>query len=187
MPTRAGFRAAADEGFHRRRRLTSKLPRGMSAVVVILHLLSQMYLTGSEVYVADLCGRQLAAGHRCIIASGMLTVTTQAEFVPVPLHITKGVAKRNNLDRLVELCEQESVDILHAHSRAACKYADALHRKFGIAYVTTIHGRQTPHLKNRYWNVFGDSKITVCEALKENMVAQLKHPPSTIRVIRNGI
>lgn len=153
----------------------------------VLHLLSQTALTGAEVYAADLCRYQMENGDSCLIVSDTLSVPTDAEYIPMPIDNRSFYSRIRNIARLVSLCRENEVDIIHAHSRAASWVANIVANICGVAYVSTVHGRQKAHFSSRRWNIYGRNVITVCEHIQDNLVNELNIPESHIRVVRNGI
>ena len=153
----------------------------------ILHLLSQTHLTGPEVYVAALCRRQIADGHQCIVVSDTLTVGSPAEYIPMPIHNRSLVSRVRNIVRLTRLCRDRNIDLINAHSRAASWVANIVARMTGIAYVSTMHGRQSRHAMRRRRNVYGRHIIVVCEHLDGHVRDELHIRDADVRVIRNGI
>lgn len=153
----------------------------------ILHLLSQTHLTGPEVYAAALCKKQIEDGHRCVIVSDTLSVKTDIEYVPMEIHNRSFLNRIKNIVRLIGLCRQRKIDLIHAHSRAASWVANIVSRLTGIAYVSTIHGRQSKRASNRRINVYGNHIIVVCEHLQDHVHNDLGITDADVRVVRNGI
>ena len=152
----------------------------------ILHLLSQTHLTGPEVYAAALIRRQMAEGHECLIVSDTLSVQTEATYIPMAIHNRSLFSRIKNIFALVSLCHQQRVELIHAHSRAASWIANVVSKLMNIAYVSTIHGRQSKRAARRKVSVYGHHLIVVCEYLKEHVRNDLNITEVDVRVIRNG-
>ncbi|MFC1747704.1 glycosyltransferase [Pseudomonadota bacterium] len=152
----------------------------------ILHLLSQTHLTGPEVYVAALCRKQVADGHECFIVSDTLSVKTDANYIPMAIHNRSLVNRIKNIYKLVALCRRENIQLINAHSRAACWVANIVSRIAGVAYVSTIHGRQSKRAAKRKVSVYGRHIIVVCEHLHSHARDELNIQNADIQVIRNG-
>ena len=152
----------------------------------ILHLLSQTHLTGPEVYAAALCRQQMADGHECLIVSDTLSVETEATYIPMAIHNRSLSNRVNNILKLVSLCRQQKIDLIHAHSRAASWVANIVARLTGLAYVSTIHGRQSKRATKRKVNVYGRHIIVVCEHLQGHVRNELNISDADVRVVRNG-
>ncbi|MFQ5994995.1 MAG: glycosyltransferase [Acidiferrobacterales bacterium] len=153
----------------------------------ILHLMSQTHLTGPEVYVASLCKRQLRDGHRCIIVSDSLTVQTLARHIVMSIHNRSPLSRVRNIIKLTRLCKRAHIDLIHAHSRAASWLANIVRLLVPVAYVSTVHGRQSVHASSKRFNVYGKRIITVCEHLADHLRGELNIKDAEIKVVRNAI
>ena len=153
----------------------------------ILHLMSQTHLTGPEVYVASLCKRQMRDGHHCIIVSDTLTMATDARYIPMSIHNRTWFSRLRNLIKLILLCRQEKINLIHAHSRAASWLANVVRLLAPVAYVSTVHGRQSVHASSKRFNVYGKHIITVCEHLADHLRDDLNIADAEIYIVRNAI
>ena len=155
----------------------------------ILHLLSQTHLTGPEVYAAMLCREQMAAGHECLIVSDTLSVQTDAEYIPMSIHDRSLQNRIRNIIKLWRLCRERKIDLIHAHSRAASWIANIVCRHSSVAYVSTVHGRQSKRAMRSRFNIYGRDIIVVCDSLVKHLRDEMsiKKSDADIRVIRNGI
>ena len=153
----------------------------------ILHLMSQTHLTGPEVYVAALVRRQQRDGHECLIVSDTLSVAAPARYLSMPIHNRRWPNRLRNVVRLIRLVRRERIDLVHAHSRAASWLANIVARVTGVAYVSTVHGRQFAHASSRRFNVYGRQIIVVCEELAVHLRHDLNIHDADIHVIRNPI
>jgi hypothetical protein len=153
----------------------------------ILHLLSQTHLTGSEVYAASLIKRQIRDGHSCIIVSDTLSVQTDAQHVAMSIHNRSWLNRLSNIIRLVRLCREQKIDLIHAHSRAASWLANIVSKIIPVAYLSTVHGRQSIHASSKRFNVYGKHIITVCENVGRHLKDDLGIRDAKIVTIRNGI
>ena len=152
----------------------------------ILHLLSQTHLTGPEVYVAALCRRQMADGHDCTVVSDTLSVQTEATYISMAIHNRSLVNRLRNIIKLTSLCREKKIDLINTHSRAASWIANMVAKLTGIAYVSTIHGRQSARAASRRTSVYGQHIIVVCEHLQGHVRNELNIVDANVRVIRNG-
>jgi glycosyltransferase involved in cell wall biosynthesis len=154
--------------------------------VKILHLMSQTHLTGPEVYVAGLCRKQMADGHECLVVSDTLSVPTDARYIPMAIHDRSTLNRLRNIFRLTALCRREGVDLIHAHSRASSWVANVVSRLSRVAYVSTIHGRQSARAVRSNLNIYGRHIIVVCEHLQAQVYDELNIRDADVTVIRNG-
>ncbi len=155
----------------------------------ILHLLSQTHLTGPEVYAAALCREQMIAGHECLIVSDTLTVTTDAEYISMSIHDRSIMNRLRNIIKLWRLCREREIELIHAHSRAASWVANIVCRFARVAYVSTVHGRQSKRAMRSRFNVYGQDIIVVCDSLVSHLRNEMsiKKSDAEIRVIHNGL
>jgi hypothetical protein len=152
----------------------------------ILHLLSQTHLTGAEVYAADLCKYQMSEGHECFIISDTLSVESVARYFPMAIHNRKYVNRIKNIREIIKFCKKHRIDLIHAHSRAGSWLVNVVRLFVNIAYVSTIHGRQSVHFSSKRKNVYGQRIIAVCEHLKGHVKDEL-HIDEDVYLIRNII
>ena len=154
----------------------------------ILHLLSQTHLTGAEVYAAQLCREQLAEGDQCWIVSDTLSIEVPgADYIPMGIDNRRYLNRLRNIIKVVRLCRQQRIDVIHAHSRAASWVANLASKWAGVGYVSTVHGRQKVHKSSSGWNIYGKNIIAVCDHIADHLHRELNIPDSTIRVVRNGL
>jgi len=154
--------------------------------VRILHLLSQTHLTGAEVYAADLCKYQTQQGHECFIISDTLSVESVARYFPMEIHNRKYVNRIKNIREIIKFCKKHRIDLIHAHSRAGSWLVNIVRLFVNVAYVSTIHGRQSVHFSSKRKNVYGQRIIAVCEHLKDHIGDEL-YIDENVYLIRNII
>jgi hypothetical protein len=152
----------------------------------ILHLLSQTHLTGAEVYAADLCKYQMNEDHECFIISDTLSVKSNAKYIPMSIHNRKYINRIRNILALVKFCKTQQIDLIHAHSRAGSWLTNIVRLFIDVAYVSTIHGRQSVHFSSKHKNVYGERIIAVCEHLQVHIKNEL-HIDETVYLVRNII
>ncbi|MDB3870292.1 glycosyltransferase [Candidatus Thioglobus sp.] len=152
----------------------------------ILHLLSQTHLTGAEVYAADLCKYQMSEGHECFVISDTLSVKSGAKYFPMPIHNRKYINRLRNILALIKFCKTHQIDLIHAHSRAGSWLVNIVHLFVNVAYVSTIHGRQSVHFSSKRKNIYGQHIIAVCEHLQDHIKNEL-NINENVYLIRNII
>lgn len=152
----------------------------------ILHLLSQTHLTGAEVYAGDLCKYQTKQGHICFIISDTLSIKTSAKYSPMSIHNRRLFNRYQNIKKLIRFCKDNEINLIHAHSRAASWLANIVRLFVRVAYVSTIHGRQSVHFSSKRKNIYGRRMIVVCEHLQAHLRDELNLREKTY-LIRNVI
>lgn len=155
--------------------------------MTILHLLSQLELTGAEVYVQTLAQAQLDAGHKVLIVSDRLHVDIPAPWVSLAVSSSDSGTRRYVIGSVRDLMDQHQVDVIHCHSRAAARIADIAIKKTAVAQVTTLHGRQHYSLSKRLKNRYGQYQIAICENVSLACQKEFKMSPWNIRIIRNPL
>lgn len=153
----------------------------------ILMALSQLEVTGAEVYGTVLSDELIRRGNRVYIVSDTLTKPTNAPYEKIAFNKRKLIDRITQIKKLLKIIKDKDIQVVHAHSRAsswscaiACKIAK-------IPLVTTIHGRQPVHMSRRLIKAFGDYSMSVCENIQEHIIEDLKVKPEKITVLRNMI
>ena len=112
-------------------------------------------------------------------------------------HFKMNVATKNpisiysNIDNIARIIQEESVDIVHARSRAPAWSAYYAAKKTGARFMTTFHGIYNfgCGLK-KYYNsimVSGERVIAVSNFVKDHILANYDVDESKIRVIHRGV
>ena len=153
----------------------------------ILMALSQLEVTGAEVYGVTLADELINRGNKVMIVSDTLTKKCKAEYIKLEFN-KRGLGNRiNQVKTLLKIIRENNIQVVHAHSRAsswssaiACKIA-------GIPLVTSTHGRQPVHLSRKVFKAFGDLTIPVCDNIQTHLVNDLGVKPNKSVVLRNPI
>jgi peptidoglycan/xylan/chitin deacetylase (PgdA/CDA1 family)/glycosyltransferase involved in cell wall biosynthesis len=153
----------------------------------ILHVLSQFEVTGAEAYAASLIDEQARAGHSAVVASDTFTLPVKALYEPMPIGRRSYPQRLKNIRALVALTRTHSIDLIHAHSRAASWVSLVAARLTNIPLVSTVHGRQHVHISSRAFSVYGNDIIAVSASLKHHLVRDLGIKSERITVIPNCI
>lgn len=153
----------------------------------ILHALSQTEMTGSEAYAFDLVSYQLKAGHQTLTISDNFHLPFQGERQSISLSTNSFWQRMKNIWRLRQILRQKesSIDVIHCHSRGACRHLFWAALGLKIPILTTIHGYQHSSFSKRLFNIYGDYVLAVCEKIRDQMVRDLRTPPYAIEVLRN--
>ena len=153
----------------------------------ILMALSQLEVTGAEVYAVNLANELIKRGNNVYIVSDTLTKETEAEYFKIEFNKRKLSQRIKHIKELLRIIKEKDIHVVHAHSRAsswssmiACKIA-------GIPLVTTTHGKQPVHLSRKLVKGFGDYSLAVCENVYEQMAEELHFKKEKIEVLRNPV
>ena len=155
--------------------------------VVILHILSQNHLTGSEVYASSLIDWQIENHHKVYQISNGFYYPTRAETLTLPVETKTKKEFKNSQQQLVDFVLKNKIQVIHSHSRAAAKLAHAAGCKTKVAHVSTLHGRQHPSWSKKLFNIYGQYQVAICENIKNQLVNEFKYNSLKIKIIRNGI
>ena len=153
----------------------------------ILHVLSQFEVTGAEVYAAALIDEQVRAGHSAIVISDTLTFSVNARYIPIPIGKRSYPQRLRNIVAIMRLVREQSIDIVHAHSRAASWVSLIACRLTHTPLVSTVHGRQHIHASSKAFSIYGKDVVAVSAALKDHLVHDLGLKAERVSVIPNCI
>ena len=153
----------------------------------ILMALSQLEITGAEVYATTIADELIKRGNKVYIVSDTLTTPTKAEYIKLEFN-KRSLGKRiEHIKFLCKLIKEKDIQIVHAHSRASswsCQVACKLAR---IPLITTTHGRQPIHFSRKLIKAFGDYSIAVCENIKKHMINDIGFSENKVSVILNPV
>ena len=153
----------------------------------ILHVLSANFYAGSVAYAVALAEAHHREGHQVWLVSDMAALPTVAAQVQLPISQRKYGQRLRNIRALRELVRRHSIDVVHAHSRAASWVSYFALRGLGVPLVSTVHGRQHLHTSTSLFDIYGQKVIAICENLAQHLREEVKMAPAKIVVVPNGI
>ncbi|OYD24365.1 polysaccharide deacetylase family protein [Oceanimonas baumannii] len=153
----------------------------------ILMALSQLEVTGAEVYATTVGDALTARGHRVFYVSDTLTKPHQGEFFMLRFNKRSIPRRFWHVCYLVYLIKKHRIQLVHAHSRASSWSCYIACKLTGTPMLTTVHGRQPVHASRKNFHALGDRALAVCEAVREQLVTGLRVSPELIAIGRNGI
>lgn len=153
----------------------------------ILMALSQLEVTGAEVYGTVLSDELIRRGNKVYIVSDTLTKPTNAQYEKIEFNKRKLKDRVSQVRKLLKIIKEKDIQVVHAHSRASSWSCAIACRIAKIPLITTIHGRQPVHLSRKLVKAFGDYSLSVCENIRDHIVNDLKVKPENITVLRNMI
>ena len=136
----------------------------------ILMALSQLEITGAEVYATTIADELIERGNKVYIVSDTLTTPTKAEYIKLEFNKRSLIKRIEHIKFLYKLIKEKDIQIVHAHSRASSWSCQVACKLAGIPLITTTHGRQPIHFSRKLIKAFGDYSIAVCENIKKHMV-----------------
>ena len=153
----------------------------------ILHLLSQTELTGSEAYAATLAQDQSQKGHSLFAISDGFHLDFPGILFTLSISTGSFWQRIRNIRKLIQFLQNHQIDLIHCHSRAACRHAYWACLFTQTPIVTTLHGFQHSSFSKKIWNIYGQTVIAVCEKLRTQLCDDFSMNPSSIKVLRNPI
>ncbi len=148
--------------------------------------LSQLEVTGAEVYAATAGNELVRRGHSVFYVSDTISCKVQGRFTPLAFNKRGWPRRIWQIVKLIWLIKHHQVQLVHAHSRAsgwACFIACKLTR---TPMVTTVHGRQPVHASRKVFPAFGYKAVAICEDVRDQLITALDVPEDRVSVIRNG-
>ena len=153
----------------------------------ILHVLSANFFAGSVAYAVALAEAHHREGHEVWLASDAAALPTVAAQVQLPISQRKYGQRLRNIQALRQLVRQHSIDVVHAHSRAASWVSYFALTGLRVPLVSTVHGRQHLHTSTSLFDVYGQKVIAICENLAEHLREEVQMDPAKIVVVPNGV
>ncbi len=149
--------------------------------------LSQLEVTGAEVYATTVGNELTARGHNVHYVSDTLTKPFKGDYFKLRFN-KRSISRRFwHVAYLVYLIKKQKIQLVHAHSRASSWSCHIACKITGTPMVTTVHGRQPVHTSRKKFHAMGDRALPVCEAIKEQLTSELEVPDCKLEVSRNGI
>jgi len=149
--------------------------------------LSQLEITGAEVYATTIADELIERGNKVYIVSDTLTTSTKAEYIKLEFNKRSLIKRIEHIKFLYRLIKEKDIQIVHAHSRASSWSCQVACKLAGIPLITTTHGRQPIHFSRKLIKAFGDYSIAVCENIKKHMVNDIGFSENKISVILNPV
>lgn len=153
----------------------------------ILMALSQLEVTGAEVYATTVGDELSRRGHQLFYVSDTLTKPHHGQFFKLRFNKRSVPRRFWHVAYLVYLIKKHRIQLVHAHSRASSWSCYVACKLTGTAMVTSVHGRQPVHSSRKKFHALGDKALAVCEAVREQLITALGVAPELISIGRNGI
>lgn len=153
----------------------------------ILMALSQLEVTGAEVYATTVGNQLTQRGHKVHYVSDTLTKPFKGEYFKLRFNKRSIPRRFWHVAYLIYLIKKHNIQLIHAHSRASSWSCHVASKITGTPMVTTVHGRQPVHASRKKFHAMGDKALPVCEAIEQQLIGELYVPTSQLTVSRNGI
>ncbi|MCF7363451.1 polysaccharide deacetylase [Vibrio diazotrophicus] len=153
----------------------------------ILMALSQLEVTGAEVYATTVGDELTKRGHNVVYVSDTLTKPHLGPFFSLRFNKRSIPRRFWHVAYLVYLIRKNNIQLIHAHSRASSWSCHIACKITGTPMVTTVHGRQPVHASRKKFHAMGDKTLPVCEAIRDQLHKDLTVPLDEMVISRNGI
>lgn len=153
----------------------------------ILHLLSQIEMTGSEAYAQTLASAQARSGHDLFVISDNFHLSFPGHLVKLSIATRSFFQRMKNIFKLRRFIIENKIEVIHCHSRAACRHAYWARLGLETCIVTTLHGYQHSSFSKKLFNIYGDTVIAVCENIKQQLIENFTIDPHSLITLRNPI
>ncbi len=153
----------------------------------ILFALSQLEVTGAEVYAATVGNQLSGRGHRMFYISDTFTKEVSGNVFTLRFNKRNLFRRVWHISYLVYLIKRYRIQIVHAHSRASGWSSYVACKLTNTPMITTVHGRQPVHRSRKKFHALGTKAIAVCENVAEQIISDLGVPKSIVEVLRNGV
>lgn len=153
----------------------------------ILMALSQLEVTGAEVYATTVGDKLTERGHNVFYVSDTLTKPHLGPFFSLRFNKRSIIRRFWHVAYLIYLIKKHNIQLVHAHSRASSWSCHIACKITGTPMVTTVHGRQPVHASRKKFHAMGDKALPVCEAILDQLHNDLGVDFKSMVVSRNGI
>jgi glycosyltransferase involved in cell wall biosynthesis len=167
-----------------------------SRMATVLQVLPAMVTGGVERGTIEMAEAIVLAGGRALVVSagGPMVhelVRVGGEHIEMPVDSKNIFVMRKNATRLCELIRKESVDLIHARSRAPAWSAYWASKRMNIPFITTFHGTygHSNPLKRLYNSIMikGDRVIAISSFIAGHMRQYYGIQRDKIRLIHRGV
>ncbi|MCY9838094.1 polysaccharide deacetylase family protein [Aeromonas media] len=153
----------------------------------ILMALSQLEVTGAEVYATTVGNELTRRGHNVFYVSDTLTKPTQGPVFKLRFNKRSILRRFWHVFYLIYLIRKHHIQLVHAHSRASGWSSYVACKLTGTPMITTVHGRQPVHASRKAFHALGYRAVAVCEDIAHQIIDNLGVDPAIVQVLRNGI
>lgn len=153
----------------------------------ILMALSQLEVTGAEVYATTVGNELTQRGHNVFYVSDTLTKPTLGPVFKLRFNKRSILRRFWHVFYLIYFIKKHHIQLVHAHSRASGWSSYVACKLTGTPMITTVHGRQPVHASRKAFHALGYRAVAVCEDIAHQIVDNLGVDPAIVQVLRNGI
>ncbi len=161
----------------------------------VLQIIPSLDAGGAERTAVDIAKGLTEVGARALVATegGRLVAELQAKggvWLPFPAAAKNPLAMALNVRKLMRLCRDEGVELVHARSRAPAWVAMAAAHRLGLPFVTTYHGSYASRsaVKTLYNSVMARGDVVIANSHYTAGLIVAKHgfARDRVRVVNRG-
>ena len=153
----------------------------------ILHIVSQLDLTGAGSFVASLADVQVNYGQTVFIISEKSIGKTDAAAILHPIEDRQTANQLKNISFLKNCIKVNAIDIVHVHSESANLICYVATRSGDTALVSSIYLNQQRYFQSKISTIYGEKIVTVSKSINDHLNRRLKFSLETMSLITNGI
>lgn len=158
----------------------------------ILMLVADLDIGGAETHIFELSKALVKQKNEVFVVSGGGRMTKSlcengVKHIKIPLGVSNPISMIFSYFRLRRLIKNGAFDVVHAHSRLASFMAERITRRFGCAFVTTVHAKFSLSPIKKYMTRWGSYTIAVSEDLWEYLRENYDVAPDRTGIISNGV
>ncbi|WP_411993311.1 polysaccharide deacetylase family protein [Agarivorans sp. DSG3-1] len=153
----------------------------------ILMALSQLEVTGAEVYATQVGDRLTQRGHQVFYVSDTLSCPHQGQHFRLRFNKRSLPRRVWHVFYLIYLILRYKIQLVHAHSRASGWSSYIACKLTNTPMVTSVHGRQPVHRSRKKFHALGYHAVAVCENIAQQIIRDLGVPSEQVSVVRNGV
>lgn len=161
----------------------------------ILHMTTHLNTGGITTYLLTLIAEQTKAGHEVFLwgSEGNCLEVFRGLSVKVVSNVPRCKSELSprlwgQLPGLISFIKENSIQIIHAHTRVAQVLSAAATRFVKIPYITTSHMFYKRRLGRRFFPCWGRTVIAISQTMKEGLLTIFgENNLPSVQVVRNGI
>lgn len=162
------------------------------AKIKILMLISSLDVGGVETHVYELSRALVRLGAEVSVASndGVLAKKLSSfgiRHISLPIDSRAPRSLFRSYKGVCKILQNENFDVVHAHSRIAAYIGNAVAKRYGVSFVTTVHAKFSLSPLKRRMSRWGEYSSAVSEDLADYLSENYRISRERIRVIPNGI
>lgn len=153
----------------------------------ILHLLSQLELTGAETSAITMANYLSSRGAYIHLASDTINIQTEFPYTEIDFNDRHLYNRIKHIREVNSLVKKDSIDLIHSHSRASAWVGDWTGRLTDTPHIVSVHMRLHSGFTQRLNPCLGDYALPFCKAVYEQLKEEFKVDPERMEILPNMI